>query len=127
MIVSLYVDYIATIVVYGGVLLSMAGDVMHTGCRWPALAGRIPVPYWATLEVGFPPVFPLQLQEREDHISRIARNKMPLGQGALYSDSVTSRSSRPAAALASARRLEEALAVTRSPPATLAATVKSGE
>ena len=82
MIVSLYLDNIATIVVYGGVLLSMAGDVMHTGCRCPALAGRIPVPYWATLEVGSPPVFPLQLQERDDHLSRTARNKVPLGQSA---------------------------------------------
>jgi hypothetical protein len=44
-----------------------------------------------------------------------------------YCGSVVSRSSRLAAALASATRFEEAVAVTRSSPATLAATVKSGE
>jgi hypothetical protein len=44
-----------------------------------------------------------------------------------YCGSVMSRSRRLAAALASARRFDVAVAVARSPPATLAATVKSGE
>src|ERR1700730_3894663 len=53
---------------------------------------------------------------------------LPLSRIAgFYCGSVMRRSRRLAAALASARRFEEAGAGARSPPATLAATVKSGE